>query len=601
MTSKILALICLTIVHRLRPAWTAVSPTAAARAENVNPERISRLATKALGGFERVVALLLRRGRPPKDRDTDALAKRLALTQALLEITSTLCSYLSWRRPALRALVLGAYLRLRQEHPTLTQHEFCEALALSPRTLRHWLANHDPKAPPASPRQEKPATSPPRKRPPRRPRFGFQLLLPETQLAADTTDLEVFGVPLKLIAAQDVGGRDQNLFDSVILDDHENADLVVEVLVPAIAGREGLQVVTDQGTPYLAELTRDTIAALGAEHAPQREADPLGKATVERAFGTVKSIAGPLFTLTCRLAKKIPALRQKRLAIALGTILLVALLKAYQAGARAARRADEAREGLSREDLQQAAQQHREQARAEDHSKVMLLSFIHEAYDIKRPRKRFIRSLRHFPLQVLKLAERAFAKQVHRDDIRDRASYFYAIVRHFHREYQAQQARQRAIQDQNERLAQRQHQAQQQQLQRDEDPAGWLREALDSLAAQWQPQTQSLLFGGSGLGRSWLQQALARLAETHGPATATDIAWGVFHRFAETDSHHLGPAGLAALQSILQAHLPAPPQPDPNSTCTQNFGAAILHNTGPPPRSGPTSALLTYAARRGGS
>jgi hypothetical protein len=35
----------------------------------------------------------------------------------------------------------------------------------------------------------------------RRRRFGFGFTLPGTQVAADTTDLEVLGVPLELLAA----------------------------------------------------------------------------------------------------------------------------------------------------------------------------------------------------------------------------------------------------------------------------------------------------------------------------------------------------------------------------------------------------------------
>ena len=46
-----------------------------------------------------------------------------------------------------------------------------------------------------------------RDRGPRRPRFGFDVVLPQTQIGADTTDLNAFGVPLKLVAAQDIGGR----------------------------------------------------------------------------------------------------------------------------------------------------------------------------------------------------------------------------------------------------------------------------------------------------------------------------------------------------------------------------------------------------------
>jgi hypothetical protein len=44
------------------------------------------------------------------------------------------------------------------------------------------------------------------------------VFLPGTQVGADTTDLSVFGVPLKLVGVQDIGGRDRSLFDSVVID-----------------------------------------------------------------------------------------------------------------------------------------------------------------------------------------------------------------------------------------------------------------------------------------------------------------------------------------------------------------------------------------------
>ncbi len=97
-------------------------------------------------------------------------------------------------------------------------------------------------------------------------------------------------------------------------DDHEHAEHVTNVLTAAIAGRQGMQVITDQGTPYMAKVTRDALEQLGAEHAPQREGDPPGKATVERGFGILKTIAAPLFALSDRAASVVPALCNVELA-----------------------------------------------------------------------------------------------------------------------------------------------------------------------------------------------------------------------------------------------------------------------------------------------
>ncbi len=601
MPSKILALVCLTIVRRFRPTWLAVTVAEAAREVDVNHERVSRLATAGARGFAVVLAPLLRRGRPPKDRNADEQAQRLAVTQALLGIASGLLAHVSWRKPAVHALVVGAYLRLAQEHPRLTQKAFCEALSLSPRTLRHWLAHPGPDAlASTSPVEPESPVPSPRKRPPRRPRFGFQVVLPATQLAGDTTSLSAFDCPLKLIASQDIGGRDEDLLESVIIDDHESADIVTRTFAKAVDDREGFQVIVDQGTPYMAEATREALDAIGAEHAPQVEGTPTDKATIERAFESVKSIAAPLLALSDRLAHKVPALRNTRLAIALSTLLVTALLKSYQAGARAQRRAAQQRQGLRREDLLEVASEHRQRSRAEDRSRLLLLRRIHDAYDIQRPLMRFVRSLRHFPIEVLKRAELAFGTQVHRDDIRDRASYFFAIVRRLHQDFIAEQARNKR------QLQQREHQLA---LQRDRtarqttwtsSPATWLTEALQALAAQWRPESRDLLFGGKGIGRCWMADAIALLTDHHGQLAARDIADGVFLRFASAFADRLGDHGLTAIRSLLDQHLPQP-QVEAPSRCVQGFVVAILPRVGSPQRSAPDGALSNLPARPGGS
>ncbi len=351
-------------------------------------------------------------------------------------------------------------------------------MALPTRTLRHWLARPEPEAPAStSPVAPAPPALPPRKRPPRRPRFSFQVVLPETQLAGDTTGLSAFGCDLKLIATQDIGGRDENLLESVIVDDHENADLVVQAFTEAIDGREGFQAIVDQGTPYMAKATREALEALGAEHAPQVEGNPTDKATIERAFGT----------------------------------------------------------------------------------------------------------------------------QVHRDDIRDRPSYFFAIVRRLHEDFFAERARRKAGQEQHQRrqAIEDEHTARQQA--RSESPATWLREALKALAAQWRPESRNLLFGGIGIGRRWMVDAITLLVARQGQLAARDIADGVFHRFATAFADRLGHDGLDAIWTLLDQQLPPRPEATDQSRCTQDFAAAILPSVGPKQRSAPEGALSNLPARPGGS
>lgn len=582
--SILLVLVCLAVVHRLRPEWISVTLEKAARDECVSPQHLSRLCSRAIGLFQSALDTLTRIGRPTREMEEDSAVRKNALSCSLLGVATSILKHVSLRKPAIRALVIGAFLRLKQEHPELTRKNFCEALVLSTRTFRHWMAHQSktefvsPVAPPSEKKR-------PPKRQPRRSRFGFDVTLPDTQIAADTTDLRAFQIPLKLVAAQDIGGRDQDLLDSVIVDYHESADLVVEAITKAVGDRRGQQVLTDQGTPYMATATRDALDELGAEHAPQKEGDPQGKATVERAFGTVKQIAGPLLDLTNRVAKAVPALRKPDVAKAVATLVLTALLKAYQAGARAARRADEQRAGICADELADLAEHSREKARAETRSVRLLLTAIHCDYHIDRPIAAFIRTMRRFPLPVLKEAERAFSLQVHRDDIRDRAAYFAAIARRCNDAHQQKLAGQRRQKEENERRDCDRREVDAMYSAWQVDPATWLNDALGALAQQWIPDRGQLLAGGAGIGRIWLINSIDRLVELNGQVAAADIARGVLSRFESADTEHIGPDGLQTIAELLENHLPA--NAATQTDCKDNFGSTILRNNGPPQRPKP--------------
>src|SRR5262249_32293693 len=145
-------------------------------------------------------------------------------------------------------------------------------------------------APPVPP----PAPPPPARNDRGTGRFDLDVTAPGTQLGGDTTDLRVLGIDLKLVGVQDLGAREQQLFEAFALEAQENSDLVVRVLTEALASREGLQFVIDQGTPYMAQATTEACDSRGVEHAPQKEGTPTEKATVERAWHTVKAALAPL-------------------------------------------------------------------------------------------------------------------------------------------------------------------------------------------------------------------------------------------------------------------------------------------------------------------
>ena len=159
---------------------------------------------------------------------------------------------------------------------------------------------------------------------PARSRVLFDLIhrIPGIQVMGDTTDLKVLGVPLKLIGLQDPGRRLSRLFEGFGIYSRERSREVVDLVTRVLSDQPGTQFITDQGTPYLAELARETYESLELVHAPQKEGTPTAKATLERAFGVVKESLRPLLALTNRLADQCPALKDADLAQSLGQLLV---------------------------------------------------------------------------------------------------------------------------------------------------------------------------------------------------------------------------------------------------------------------------------------
>ncbi len=578
--SPLLAIVSLAVVHRLHPEWIAIPLADAAAKQNLSAQRLSRICSRAIALFETVVDTLTRRGRPKNtERDSDA---ELLQLRALLDVATSILRALPLRGKKIRALLVGAWLRLQQGESSITCRQFCRTLGVSERAFRRWrndTAIRLDDDEPVNPKPNNPTT--PKPRPTRRGRFDFDVTLPDTQFAADTTDLNVFGIKLKLIASQDIGGRDNDLLEDIIVDDRESAAHVEQVLSQSLAGLEGAQAITDQGTPYLAEVTRKLLEDIQVDHAPQREGDPLGKSTIERAFGTVKTIAAPLFDLTSRLADKRPSLREPGFAKAFAQLMLTFLLRAYQAGARAAHRADKQRQGIDEETLSRLAAENREKARAEFRSKRMLLEHIHHALNMDRPKTAFIRQFRSYPLPVLDLAQKDFSKQAHRDDIRNRTAYFAWFVNKHLDTYKQRQAK---VRGERERKQQRVAD-EKQQTHRDNswnaNPERWLMHALKTIAAFWLPDVGALAGGGAGPGRAWLRNALSRLIELHGARAALDITHGTADLFARNAVPTLGENGIRAVLDILFKELRLMSPQIADKKVAERFVASILARDGP--------------------
>ena len=552
--SAILALVALGLVVRFEPSWANIELQQAAASVRFSsaasvrfsPERLSRLVTRAVAGFELLLKALMRRGRPATDPQPDALRLELARVNALLHVATSLLATVQLGRRQTREQIVGAYDRLHNKMG-MSQARICEALSVPVRTLRSWLEKA--RARPV-PTPSPPTPKPKPKRDPRRGRFGFDVVLPDTVKASDTTGLTVLGVELKLIAVQDVGGRDTNLLDGVLIGPTETSEMVAKLMSECLAGQAGAQMVTDQGTPYMATGTVETLDDLEVEHAPQREGHPTGKATLERAFRSIKDAAQHLLALTNHLATSHPLLRDPDLAASLTHLIVDALLRAYQHGARMAHAAAEQRGSLEPGDLEQVAKQAREQARALERSARLLLEHIHDLYGITRNKKRFIDDLRLYPLEVLKQAEKDFRTQVHRDDIRDRASYFCAIVRRCHDEYRRRQARLEQEARERRQREEHDHAVAQQRREHAAAPTKMVRDALDLIALQWDARTKQLLFGGEGPGKGMLRRAFDKLTISLDKTAATDIVVGVLRGFELDNETSLDSTAIQAIRNL---------------------------------------------------
>jgi hypothetical protein len=549
-TTSLLTILCVALVHRDRPDWLAIGVGEAARTAALSPERVSRLASRVARPFADIVDTFTRRGRPA--RIDDPLRAELVTLRALLTVATAALALVPPRRPSVGALLVGAWLRLSTELPALTKSAFCKALSVPERTLRHWLA-HPPVA-----RTTPTPPSPPPHRPPRRPRFRFDVHLPSTQVGADTTDLSVFGVPLKLVGVQDIGGRDRRLFDSVVIDTRECADHVVDALRVVLHDCPGIQALTDQGTPYMAAATKLALDELQAEHAPQKEGDPTGKSTVERGFGSLKEILSPLLSLSDRCAVLVPSLRSADLAAPFARLVVATALRAYQAGARATRRAVEATGNASEDTLMRAAARAREAARSADRSARLLLAHLHALFLFSTSTTRFVELYRRYPLEVLRSAEASLRSRFlmrGAPDVRAVDRYFAALVRNHFADHRGRRATREASRTLQQRLRQQHHEADHAERSRSADPALWLRQALDVVALQWLPTERRLLFDGDGLGVGWMRGALDLLLRRHGGAATDDIAAGVLGQFRLSCLPSLRNDGIHAVALLLERQL----------------------------------------------
>jgi len=482
--SRLVALVCASVVCAHKRDWLSHPVTQLRQDDDPAPETLSRLKAKLLPDLERLVDEAHRRGRrsaiEANQAELAAVRAELACAKAQLDLAASIISTRGIRDTTLQERIVTAAEQLRRQH-RLPFCRFCATLGIPERTFRSWRSRRNrPPAPLPPPPAPKPA---PRSR--NEGRFALELCPPDLQSLADTTAISAFGIDLRLVATQDPGRRVEQLLSAFEAQTTENAGLVVEVITRALADLPGIQLLVDQGTPYLAEATRNTCEKLEIDHEPQKEGAPTEKATLERAFGTVKRLLAPLLDLTGRLADALPALRRPDLAKAAVTLLLVTFLRVWRA---ASTQRNPSVVDRDPEAVRDVVDQAREQARADNRSRKLFLQQMHADYHFEQfvSRDAFVRAHRRHALEDIQAAERVLRDRacrcgVHRCDL-----YFAGILRRLSEQGRAQRAADRAARE-TQRQRERESAAQgarQAYLSAHPDQRFVL--ALDSLAVQHQ-------------------------------------------------------------------------------------------------------------------
>jgi transposase InsO family protein len=524
--SPLLALVSASIVHSFSPSWLSRPVCHLADELHLRADRVSRLKASLLGRFEALLDRVLKPGRPRQQRPTES-SLRIRSLEALLGVVSEVLRTVSIRKRILQDRLVTGCDRLEREHG-ISRRDFASTLGLKERTLRSWTERlrKPPKRGSGAPASSSAAEEKDSRlhRAGRLGRFAFDVTLPGLQAMADTSDWELFGVPLKIVAEQDPGARREKLWEAFEVDDHEDSSVILKVLREAAEDKPGLQLLTDQGSPYMSQAVKEACEELEIEHAPQREGSPTEKATLERSFLTVKAALAPLVSLTGKLSEVLPALRNAVLAKAAGKLLIAIFLRGHRLGRR-----ESAIERLTADPvvLEVVAEAQRERAWAEGRSSKLKLEEIHAAYRFPGSVRDFVRAHRRHRVEDIEEAERAMGTKACRCYARRCDRYFAAILRNV-----AEKNRHWRVKLREQRLADHQSRldrkrAENERKLREANPEAAIADALDLLARQYRSERGDLAFFGLGPGNGRLASLLRHLQQSeHGTAVdRAEVGW----------------------------------------------------------------------------
>ena len=538
----ILTLVTADILHALDPCALAASVTDLARRAGLSLERVSRLKARVLPALTETLTRAARRGRPPVEAASEA-ARKADLFRALLEVAGSILGRIGVDERSVQDELVAAFARLHAEHG-ITQKEYCSLLRIPDRTFRFWKSHVESGAAPASPKPE-PPSAPPRIRPSKQPGlFDLAATLPGVQGMADTTDLTFFGVPLKVIAVQDPGDRADVPWEAFDVDDHEDADLIVDVVRRALEATPGAQLISDQGTPYMAKVAEEAYTALELDHQPTKEHTPTEKPTLERSFGVVKGLLKPLIDLSNRMAEAIPALRSVDLARATGKLVLATFLRVWTC---AARMRPATQMPADTDHIATVVAVQRERSLAEHRSANLFLHAMHEQYRFPGSAQSFVRAYRNIPLEDLREAERRFRSHACRCEAKYCDRYFAAVVRDVAEQGRRRRAATRKADLQRFESRRTMEQMAAEQAALDRNPGARIRMSLDALTGQWDASGRRLHLAGRGPARASLQRGLRQLVTDAAlPRDAAEAAWATW----QSGIRDLAPGVLAAVRAV---------------------------------------------------
>jgi len=573
--SPLLALVCAALAGSYQSSWLSASVAELARSQGIAPPRLSELKNRLLPSFEQLLQQSRRRGRRARPLDPQTGDR---VPEALLAVAADVIREVPIRRRAVQQRLVAAADRLRRESGVL-QKTFCQRLGLSPRTFRHWkrqtstITKVIPLQVPEPAAEKKP-----RRR--NRGRFALEVTLPGVQMMADTTELSLFGVPLQMLALQDPGDRYRHLLDRAQVELEQTALQVAQLVRNT---PPGFQLLTDQGTPYRAQAAQQAYDQLELEHQTQKEATPTEKATLERAFRTLKDALRPLITLSNRLATQIPQLAQPTVARPLAQMLVHALLQVYHQSRLHLRHP---REGIDRKELDDLLEEQRERAQAHWRSRRLLLEHIHQSYQMPGSKEAFVRAHRSHALEDIQEAERRLRSRACRCQVHACDRYFAGILNHVAEEGRAQRAQQRAeqkkVRQRNREFAK--VEASRQQLRA--EPRRWLTWALDLLLRGWSATEKQLLFRGKGPGRIDARRAAETIAGLLPHSWKDEVesvwtSWTLQHRDQPADALQAVRFVLDRVMQEIQDGLV--PRSTPASAILQSAAREVTYPHPPPP------------------